>query len=151
MSKLRLLFSKEAQASYISHLDLMRTFQRVFPRTGLKISHSNGFHPHAILSVVLPLPVGQSSVCELLDLTVDQESGRRRHRGGSAPVSAGLRELELLAPRRCGNGPFFKRSCNSSVRRCAGGCTAEWRTVPRPSSFRKRPSAVSWRMWTSAR
>ncbi|MDR3729737.1 MAG: TIGR03936 family radical SAM-associated protein, partial [Oscillospiraceae bacterium] len=70
MSKLRLLFSKEAQASYISHLDLMRTFQRVFPRTGLEISHSNGFHPHPILSVVLPLPVGQSSVCELLDLTV---------------------------------------------------------------------------------
>ena len=27
MSKLRLLFIKEAQASYISHLDLLRTFQ----------------------------------------------------------------------------------------------------------------------------
>ena len=32
MSKLRLLFIKEAQAAYISHLDLMRTFQRCFPR-----------------------------------------------------------------------------------------------------------------------
>ena len=31
MSKLRLLFIKEAQASYISHLDLLRTFQRAFP------------------------------------------------------------------------------------------------------------------------
>ena len=30
MSKLRLLFIKEAQAAYISHLDLMRTFQRCF-------------------------------------------------------------------------------------------------------------------------
>ena len=35
MSKLRLLFIKEAQASYISHLDLLRTFQRAFPRTEL--------------------------------------------------------------------------------------------------------------------
>ena len=40
MSKLRLLFVKEAQASYISHLDLMRTFQRCFPRTELDIKHT---------------------------------------------------------------------------------------------------------------
>lgn len=74
MSKLRLLFIKEGTASYISHLDLMRTFQRVFPRTGLEIAHSHGFHPHPILSIVLPLPVGQSSECELLDFEVTQES-----------------------------------------------------------------------------
>jgi uncharacterized protein (DUF2344 family) len=48
MSKLRLVFIKEHQASYISHLDMMRTFQRVFPRAGLSIKHSNGFHPHSI-------------------------------------------------------------------------------------------------------
>jgi len=73
MSKLRLLFIKEAQASYISHLDLMRTFQRVFPRTELEIKHSQGYHPHPILSIVLPLSVGQSSECELLDFEVTQE------------------------------------------------------------------------------
>lgn len=73
MSKLRLLFVKEAQAAYISHLDLMRTFQRVFPRTELEIKHSQGFHPHPILSIVLPLPVGQSSECELLDFEVTQD------------------------------------------------------------------------------
>lgn len=75
MSKLRLLFVKEAQASYISHLDLIRTFQRCFPRTELEIKHTQGFHPHPILSIVLPLPVGQSSECELLDFEVTQESG----------------------------------------------------------------------------
>lgn len=74
MSKLRLLFIKEAQASYISHLDLMRTFQRVFPRTELEIKHTQGYHPHPILSIVLPLPVGQESDCELLDFEVTQAS-----------------------------------------------------------------------------
>ena len=74
MAKLRLLFCKEAQASYISHLDLLRTFQRVFPRAGLDIKHSQGFHPHPIISIVLPLPVGQSSRCELLDFEVEQDS-----------------------------------------------------------------------------
>ena len=74
MSKLRLIFVKEQQASYISHLDVMRTFQRVFPRAGLSIKHSNGFHPHPILSIVLPLPVGQSSECEILDFESVEES-----------------------------------------------------------------------------
>ena len=73
MAKLRLLFVKENQASYISHLDLMRTFQRVFPRGGLELRHSQGFHPHPLISIVLPLPVGQSSECELLDFEVDQD------------------------------------------------------------------------------
>ena len=74
MSKLRLLFIKEAQASYISHLDLLRTFQRAFPRTELDIRHSQGYHPHPIISIVLPLPVGQSSDCELLDFEVTQDT-----------------------------------------------------------------------------
>lgn len=74
MSKLRLLFIKEKQASYISHLDLIRTFQRAFPRTELEIKHTQGFHPHPILSIVLPLPVGQSSDCELLDFEVTQDT-----------------------------------------------------------------------------
>ena len=73
MAKLRLLFVKEEQASYISHLDLMRTFQRVFPRGGLELKHSHGFHPHPLISIVLPLPVGQSSDCELLDFEVEQD------------------------------------------------------------------------------
>ena len=74
MAKLRLLFVKEEQASYLSHLDLMRTFQRVFPRGGLTLRHSQGFHPHPLLSIVLPLPVGQSSECELLDFETEQEA-----------------------------------------------------------------------------
>ena len=87
MSKLRLLFVKEAQASYISHLDLMRTFQRVFPRAELHLRHSNGFHPHPIISIVLPLPVGQSSECEILDFeTVEDTDGS----GVAAKLNAGL-------------------------------------------------------------
>ena len=40
MSKLRLLFEKQGTACYISHLDLMRTFQRLFLRGGMFIKHS---------------------------------------------------------------------------------------------------------------
>jgi len=68
VGKLRLLFVKEGRAGYISHLDLLRTFQRVFLRQGMVLRHSQGFHPHPIISFALPLSVGQESVCELLDL-----------------------------------------------------------------------------------
>ena len=67
MAKLRMKFRKEDQAAYISHLDLMRTLQRAFLRAGYVIRHSQGFHPHPLMSIVLPLPVGQSSACELVD------------------------------------------------------------------------------------
>lgn len=73
MSKLRLLFEKDGTACYISHLDLMRTFQRLFLRGGMFVKHSKGFHPHPIMSIVLPLPVGQSSCCELLDFEIESD------------------------------------------------------------------------------
>ena len=95
MSKLRLLFIKEAQASYISHLDLLRTFQRAFPRTELDIKHSQGYHPHPIISIVLPLPVGQSSDCELLDSEVTQDTdGRGIAEKLNTGLPAGLRVRE---------------------------------------------------------
>ena len=72
VGKLRLIFAKEGRAVYISHLDLLRTFQRVFLRQGLVLRHSQGFHPHPIISFALPLPVGQASGCEVLDFEVNE-------------------------------------------------------------------------------
>ena len=101
MSKLRLLFVKEAQASYISHLDLMRTFQRVFPRAGLSLKHSNGFHPHPIISIVLPLPVGQESDCELLDFeTVEDSDGVGVAEALNTGMPAGIRVLDCYEATR---------------------------------------------------
>lgn len=71
MGKLRLMFTKEGRAVYLSHLDLMRSFQRAFLRAGVALRHSQGYHPHPILSIVLPLSVGQSSVCELMDFEAE--------------------------------------------------------------------------------
>ena len=68
----RLLFAKTGNAVWISHLDLMRVFQRAFRRGGILIRHSQGFTPRAHVSIALPLPVGQESVCELLDFDLAQ-------------------------------------------------------------------------------
>lgn len=67
MPKHRLRFEKTGTAVYISHLDLMRTFQRAFQRAEIPIRHTEGFNPHAFISIALPMSVGFSSVCEYLD------------------------------------------------------------------------------------
>lgn len=73
MAKQRLLFVKEGRSIYLSHLDLLRTLQRIFLRSGVSLLHTQGFHPHPILSLALPLPVGQASQCELLDFETVEE------------------------------------------------------------------------------
>lgn len=71
----RLLFSKEGNAVWISHLDLMRLFQRAFKRAGLKLTHTQGFNQRPSVSIALPLSVGIESQCELLDFDLEEEVG----------------------------------------------------------------------------
>jgi radical SAM-linked protein len=66
---LRASFRKEGNAVWISHLDLMRVLQRAFRRAGIDLKHSQGFTPHPELSIALPMSVGVSSECELVDFT----------------------------------------------------------------------------------
>lgn len=70
----RLLFEKTGNAVWMSHLDLMRLFQRAFKRAGLYLTHTQGFNPRPSVSIALPLSVGVSSTCELLDFDLDGES-----------------------------------------------------------------------------
>ena len=70
----RLLFEKTGNAIWISHLDLMRLFQRAFKRAGLRLKHTQGFNPRPSVSIALPLSVGVESRCELLDFELDGQS-----------------------------------------------------------------------------
>lgn len=93
----RALFEKKGQAIYISHLDLMRVFQRAFKRAGLPLTHSQGFNPRPSVSIALPLSVGVESGCELLDFDLEGEKvscGEIRDRLNVALVE-GVRVLEV--------------------------------------------------------
>lgn len=66
----RLLFEKVDDAIWMSHLDLMRVFQRAFQRANLPLKHTQGFNPRPSVSIALPMSVGVESICELLDFDV---------------------------------------------------------------------------------
>ncbi len=69
----RALFSKTGQAVYISHLDLMRVFQRAFQRAGLPLTHGQGFNQRPFVSIALPMSLGMESACELLSFQLEGE------------------------------------------------------------------------------
>jgi radical SAM-linked protein len=70
----RLIFEKTGNAVWISHLDLMRLFQRAFKRAGLPLTHTQGYNPRPSVSIALPLSVGVESKCELLEYELEGEN-----------------------------------------------------------------------------
>ena len=99
--KLRLRFEKSGRAVYISHLDLMRTMFRVFQRAGYRLKHSEGFNPHPILSILLPLSVGVSSDCELMDFQLEADADLAEMPARlTAAMPEGLRAQEVYEAER---------------------------------------------------
>ena len=111
---LRALFEKTGNAAYISHLDLMRLFQRAFKRAGLPLTHTQGYNPRPSVSIALPMSLGAESLCELLDFDLEEtyqdlENMRQRlnealvegvqvrqiYEGGSKLKNLALLEAEL--------------------------------------------------------
>jgi radical SAM-linked protein len=71
--RFRVTFGKGEAVRYISHLDLMRTWERILRRAGLKLAHSQGFNPRPRLVFAAPLPVAVTSEAEIVDVVVEDE------------------------------------------------------------------------------
>ncbi len=56
---------------YVGHLDLFRSWERTFRRTGIPLAYSLGFHPQPRLNLACALPLGFTSECELVDAWLD--------------------------------------------------------------------------------
>ena len=68
--KIRMKFVKTGTLRFISHLDVMRYFQKANRRAGIDICYSGGFNPHQVLSFAAPLGLGLTSEGEYADLEV---------------------------------------------------------------------------------
>lgn len=100
----RLLFEKTGNAIWISHLDLMRLFQRAFKRADLSLTHSQGFNQRPSVSIALPLSVGVESRCELLDFSLvdcDASPEEIKDRLNNALIP-GVKVLDVFDGRKVG-------------------------------------------------
>ncbi|MBS4537167.1 TIGR03936 family radical SAM-associated protein [Clostridium sp. D2Q-11] len=73
MAKLRVKFKKDSLIRYISHLDLMRLFQRAFRRANIPVEYSQGYNPQPKFSLATALALGLTSEGEYMDIEVVEE------------------------------------------------------------------------------
>ncbi len=73
MRRIQFSFSRLDALKHISHLDLMRLFQRALRRSGLPLVYSEGYNPHMRFNLALPLPVNvtASEECGEVFLSAD--------------------------------------------------------------------------------
>ena len=69
MQRLRIRFCRGQEIKFISHLDIMRLWQRAIHRAGIALAYSEGFSPHPRISLAAPLPIGVTSEAELMDIS----------------------------------------------------------------------------------
>jgi radical SAM-linked protein len=96
--KVRLRFRKGGPLRFLSHHDLMRTFERMLRRAELPVRRTQGFHPKPRLVFALSLPlgvVGREEVAELeLERPLPPDEIRERLARQAPPG------LEILSLRR---------------------------------------------------
>lgn len=70
--RLRVWFRKGERVRYISHLDVLRFWERAIRRAELPLSYSQGFTPHPKIAFAGPLPLGFVGEAEIMDVTLDE-------------------------------------------------------------------------------
>jgi radical SAM-linked protein len=73
--KIKAVFSKTGDMRFISHLDLMRLFQRALRRAALPVAISQGFSPHLKISIARAMKLGIESDSE--ELTINMSAPER--------------------------------------------------------------------------
>lgn len=95
-SSYRMQYSKEGPARYISHLDLLRSFERAGRRAGLPLSFTQGFNPHPKISFAAPLGVGTAGEAEYADIELMADlPAAEVFRALSGVLPEGLRLIEI--------------------------------------------------------
>ena len=69
----RLRYKKTPAVRYVSHLDFVRVLNRTVRRSALPITYTEGFNPHPVMMVAMPLSVGVTSEDEYIDIDFDEK------------------------------------------------------------------------------
>ena len=127
MSKYRIKYKKKEEARYISHLDFVRTITRTFKRAEIPIKYSQGFNPHIIMTVGLPLSVGVLSDAEYMDIELYEDIDTKKlvcDLNNNIPNG-----LEILSARKLeeGDTPLSKISLAKYIVgvECEGECNLD--------------------------
>lgn len=68
--RLRITFGKSGTLKYTSSLDIAKIWERVLRRADLPILYTQGFNTRPRIQLAMPLPLGITSECEMLDVAL---------------------------------------------------------------------------------
>ena len=71
--KKRVYFDKCGEMKFISHLDLLRFFERLLAKSDIPVKYSEGFHPRPKMSFGNPISLGTEAYNEVMDFETDEE------------------------------------------------------------------------------
>lgn len=134
-ARLRIRFGCDAALRYVSHLDLMRVWERACKRAGLPLTHSQGFTPRPKIALAAPLPVGVTSEAELLDVVLYRPVDIAETRAALEPQLP-----EGLQLRAIESAPLRQPSLQSLVRAAEYEVTLE--APPNGASWEQRISEL---------
>ena len=98
----RITFTKQGALRYTGHLDLHRLWERAMRRADLPLSYSQGFHPQPKISIASALPLGFSSLGEVLDVRFNEELATEEiiaRLAGSLPKDIQITQVESVDER----------------------------------------------------
>lgn len=70
--RIRLQYSRQAGCRFLSHLDMVRVFERALRRAQVPMAYSGGFNPQPRLAFAAPLPVGTAGSAEFLEIQLKE-------------------------------------------------------------------------------
>ena len=70
VQRLRITFGKSGPLRFTSNLDVAKIWERVLRRADLPILYTQGFNTRPRIRLAMPLPLGISSECEILDISL---------------------------------------------------------------------------------
>jgi radical SAM-linked protein len=96
LCRMRITFREEGAVKYISHLDLLRAWERILRRAGLPLAYSLGFNPHPRIVIAMPLPVGCTGEREVVDVFLEEPISPEVLMDALVPVlPAGISAVEV--------------------------------------------------------
>ncbi|MBE9180783.1 TIGR03960 family B12-binding radical SAM protein [Oculatella sp. LEGE 06141] len=136
VQRLRVWFGKQGNMALVSHLDLIRLFDRAIRRAALPISFTGGFHPGPRISPANALSLGATSSGEIVDfdLTESMDVAEFQQRfAAQLPADIPVYRVEAIDP-----------ASEAATKRLE---TAEYYISLTVNDDSNQPSTNDWQQW----
>lgn len=140
--RLRVWYGKQGEMALVSHLDLVRLFERVARRAALPVTFTGGFHPNPRISPASALPLGTTSSGEIVDfeLTEVMDLAEFQTRlAAQLPTDMPVYRVEAIA--------LDAPSATQSLDRADYSITLSWVS---DDSSQALPTELDWQTWIEA-